>query len=240
MEKLEDKFKKKLVINTSNKKIHKKIYIEKRKEIRYKTKSKTNLLINEITYKSLWENISKCDIKEHLKEIEYLLNEFGTKEPCNRFDVGNSIEYILGNLIISIGYKVENIPNAKRVDLCINDKYKISVKYSSCGNIKLHNSNNQINKDMNMTDLLLLLTLDNLYLIIVVELKKYNINIKKYKYNSGDGLILKRSFLKQLKEKNYPYIIDAKLIIDKSKCKNRLCSKLFYKNFKKEYMQLKS
>jgi hypothetical protein len=190
--------------------------------------------ITEIDNMSLWNNISKCDIRKYITKIEYLLKEFGTKELCNRFDVGNTIEYILGDLIRSLGYKVEQLPNAKRIDLCIADKFKLSVKYSSVGDITLHNSNSCINQDENISDLLLL-TPTRLYLITKSELSNLEIDIKKYIKNTGDSLKLRRSLLTKLEKINYPYIIGIELNIDKSKCKNRLCSQVFYSSFEKEY-----
>ena len=72
--------------------------------------------------------------------IKYLLKQFGTSEPCNRFDVGNSIEFIIGNYIKCCGFKVLELPNAKRFDIEILNYKKLSIKYSSTSDITLHNS----------------------------------------------------------------------------------------------------
>lgn len=122
---------------------------------------------NNFNENKLFQKIKNNDINNTYLLIEYILNEFGTKEPCNRFDVGNSIEYAIGDYLRSFNYNIKNLPNSKRIDLLIDEIFKISIKYSSTGDITLHNSNSQINKDMHFTDLLLITT-DDLYLIKVI------------------------------------------------------------------------
>ena len=149
------------------------------------------------------------------KKIESLLHEFGTKEPCNRFDVGNCIEFITGEILTECGLSVKELPNAKRVDIDIEDYGPLSVKYSSCGDITLHNSNSCTNKDEEMTDLILL-TPEKLYLITNDSLKHYNVDVKEYIKNAGDSLKLKRKILNNWKKLN-TLMMDFKLNIDKKK-----------------------
>ena len=137
------------------------------------------------------------------------------------------IEFLLGHMLKKAGANVMELPNEKRVDLCINSYYKISIKYSSSGDITLHNSNGSVNKDLVMTDFLLL-TPKNLYLITNKELCEYGIDVTKYLKNTGDSLRLKRSLLPVLKRKKYQYMMDFNIEIDKSQCKNRLTSKVFF------------
>lgn len=162
------------------------------------------------------------------------VKEFGTKEPCNRFDVSNSIEFIISDYIRYCGFTVLEIPNAKRFDIDIGNYKKLSIKYSSTGDITLHNTNSSINKDVDMKDTILL-TPDRLYLITKNELCKNNININIYIKNTGDSLKLKRIALKKLQQKKYPYIHDINIKHNKKECKNRLCSKIFYSKFIEEY-----
>lgn len=181
-------------------------------------------IVDDITF---WGKIKISNLTELENKIKYLLTEYGTKLPCNRFDIGNSIEFILGDHIRNIGYFVEELPNSKRIDLCINNNYNISIKYSSIGNITLHNSNSCINKDCKLTDLLLL-TPSNLYLLTNNNLKENNIDINQYLINSGDSLKLKRNILKELEKKHFQYQLKIDINIDKKLCKNKLCSKVFY------------
>jgi hypothetical protein len=147
-----------------------------------------------------WQGLIMLDLNLLKSPIEYLLEQFGTKEPCNRFDVGNSIEFIICDYIKSCGFKVLELPNAKRFDIDIDNYKKLSIKYSSTGDITLHNSNSSINKDINMKDTILL-TPDKLYLITNTELCKINININDYIKNTGDSLKLNRIMLKELYKK---------------------------------------
>lgn len=189
----------------------------------------------EISDNLFWGEFTKHSNIESVRDkIEYLLNEFGTREPCNRFDIGNTIEYLLCDYIKSIGFDVKELPNAKRIDFSINDTYNLSIKYSSVGNITLHNSNSCINKDTHMTDCLLL-TNKKIYLITNDLLLNNNINIDNYLINNGDSLKLDRKLLYMLERLNYRYIFNFPINIDKSKCKNRLCSKVFYEQFNNEY-----
>ena len=66
-----------------------------------------------------WQGLIILDLNLLKSPIEYLLEQFGTKEPCNRFDVGNTIEYIIADYIRTCGFKVLELPNAKRVDIDI-------------------------------------------------------------------------------------------------------------------------
>ena len=194
-------------------------------------------LSEEISDNLIWKKIKELDKVKYENKIKFLLTEYGTKKPCNRFAIGNVIEYIVEDMLKDIGYFVELLPNAKRIDLCINKQYSLSIKYSSTGDITLHNSNSSINKDIKFTDLLLLIP-EQLFLITKKNLKEYNIDINLYLENKGDSLKLKRSLLKKLKDINFFYYTDFDLNVDKSKCKNRLTSETFYKLFKKEYEEL--
>jgi hypothetical protein len=191
---------------------------------------KMGLLNMKITDYVLWSKISKIDdINKYTDKIKFLLLKYGTKEPCNRFDVGNTIEFIIADLIRETNLLVSEKPNAKRIDISIENSYDLSIKYSSCGDITLHNSNGAINKDNTMTDFLLLTT-KKLFLITKECLKQKNINLDIYLKNTGDSLKLKRKILRVMEKEQYPYIE-----IDKNKCENALCSKLFYKMFQVEY-----
>lgn len=185
---------------------------------------------------SLWNSVLKnrdvLDAKK--KKIEYLLNEFGTKEPCNRFNIGNCIEIIMCELLKECGLHVTHLPNAKRVDMYIHRYGSLSIKYSSVGDITLHNSNSCVNKDESFTDLMLI-TKQKIYLITHSSLVRYGVQINDYIKNTGDSLKLKRKILNTLQRVGFPHVMDFKLHIDIQHCKNRLTNDLFYATFTKEY-----
>lgn len=189
-----------------------------------------------ILYDELWNTIQKNKnlLQKSENLMKYILNEFGSSEPCNRFDVGNAFEFIMADFLKLCNFKINELPNAKRVDICINNCYKLSIKYSGSGDIKLHNSNNSANKDMSMNDTLLI-TPSKLYLLSKKNIEEKKLKLKDYLQDRGDGLSLKRSLLKDLENKNFKYSIDINLKVDKKNCKNRLCSKLFYEFVKNEY-----
>lgn len=187
----------------------------------------------------LWDIVSKNKntIQSKKKKIEYLLNEYGTREPCNRFDVGNCIEYIIGEIMQSSGLSIKELPNAKRIDMYVFRYGSLSIKYSSSGDITLHNSNGAINKDEHVTDFILL-TLDKLYLITNKEIQKCGIDLSEYTKNTGDSFKVKRSLLREMRKKDYPFVMDFVLDVDRSQCKNRLTSKTFYERFTDEFDKL--
>lgn len=180
-----------------------------------------------------WEKIKASNLVEFQCRIKYLLTEYGTSLPSNRFDVGISIENLICDHLRSIGFTVVGLPNARKIDLIVNGTYKLSVKYSSTGNITLHNSNGKVNTDMGFTDVLLL-TPKKIYLLTNENLPEF-VNVIDYLKNKGDSLKLNRSILKTLEMKMFPYTFDIDISVDKKNCKHRLSSDLFYRQFMTEY-----
>lgn len=78
------------------------------------TKDSKQKINTNIDDKLLWETIisNNDDLQECQNQIEYLLQEFGTKEPCNRFDVGNVIEFIIADYLKSLNFIITELPNA--------------------------------------------------------------------------------------------------------------------------------
>tara|TARA_X000000368_G_C23036276_1_gene714721 strand:- start:1377 stop:1991 length:615 start_codon:yes stop_codon:yes gene_type:complete len=195
--------------------------------------------ISELNDYMLWNHITKGNLNNLQKRTKYLLQIYGTSLPCNRFDIGNSIEFLLEDYISSLGFSVTKLPNAKRIDLCINDCFKLSIKYSSKGNITLHNSNSCINKDENMTDLILL-TPTQLYLITNDNIKQAGINLNNYLVNKGDSLKLKRTLLTKLNKVDFKYKCSLNIKINKSSCQNKSCAEVFYQKAMEDFDKLHS
>tara|TARA_B110000261_G_C13020157_1_gene331807 strand:- start:16 stop:1110 length:1095 start_codon:yes stop_codon:yes gene_type:complete len=192
----------------------------------------------------LWDHITKGNIHNIEERIKYLLQEYGTSLPCNRFDIGNSIEFIIGDYIKSLGFTVIQEPNAKRIDLQINhstfscNSCKLSIKYSSTGDITLHNSNSCMNKDETMTDLILLTPTD-LYLITNNNIKEVGIHLNDFLVNKGDSLKLKRSLITKLKiNKDFKYKCSLDIEIVKSNCHNKSCAEVFYQKAMEDFNKL--
>lgn len=171
------------------------------------------------------ETVDKSLYKRHM---QFFMNEFGTSLPCNRFAQGNLNEDLIAKDVISqCGLEYEVLTNEKRVDLSVKDFGKFSVKYSSSGAIKLHNSNGVTNKDMAMANTLLVTPTEWWYLD-TEEIEKNGTDLKVYLKNSGDGLTLQRSILGELKKKEYPHWFLYDLEIKRTECKNRKIGDIVY------------
>ena len=64
---------------------------------------------------------------------------------------------------------------------------------------------------------------------------KHDVELVEYLKNTGDGLALKRSILNALNKKKFKYKYPINLAVNKSECKRRLCSKLFYEKAMEEF-----
>ena len=53
-----------------------------------------------LTDRVLWDSIKNKNTNLYTNKIKYLLSEFGTSQPCNRFNVGNTIEFIMTEFLI--------------------------------------------------------------------------------------------------------------------------------------------
>ena len=227
--------------NDKNKSKSKSMCPEKEQTKNTKGKKQKKIKLNVImSDNEFWKLVisHKDELKCMKDKIEFLLNNYGTKERCNRFDVGNTIENILYDLFEKLGFTIEKFPNANRIDIKIKNYKKLSIKYSSTGKITLHNSNSSINKDTNMVETILL-TPEFLYLLSKKEISKCGIILNDYIDNPGDSLKLKRSLLTQLKKRNYPFKYKININHDKINGYNKLCSDVFYKAFLKEYNENK-
>ncbi len=147
----------------------------------------------------LWNLLEKCQKDDCIKKIKYVLSEFGTTNACNRFDVGNCIEFFIGDMLKNAGAVVRELPNAVRIDLQINNHYGVSIKYSGTrsGTVVLHNSNGHANDDVSMVDLLLL-TKNELWLITEEQVLNYGYDVRMYLDSKPDCLKLRKSLLTAL------------------------------------------
>lgn len=183
---------------------------------------------------SLFNILATSDKSKFVECCETAFKEFGTSLRSNRFAMGNCVEMFIADLLRNSGLNVEHSPNANRYDLEINGK-RISVKYSSSGNIKLHNSNNCINKDYRVMETLLV-TSNEICLISPTLLRREGIKIEPYLKNSGDGLVLLRKLLRVLKQRSYSYRIPIEINTFKGKgsCENRNVSDLVYEHIMRQ------
>jgi hypothetical protein len=186
-----------------------------------------------LSVSQLTEKLKNQDKTEYKKLMLHILEDYGCALHCNRFAIGNCHEYAIEDLVRATGLTVQNLQDAVRVDLNIKEFGRISIKYSSTGDIKLHNSNNVANKDMSMVDTLLVTPTD-WWILTTPEMMKVGVDVKEYLKNSGDGLQLKRTILTALAKNKYPHRFAHSIEIDKKKCKNKETSRVFYDYIKSQ------
>lgn len=161
--------------------------------------------------------------------IKHILKYYGTSLPCNRFNIGNIIEYAFGDMLKKCNpeLNINNYDNSKRIDIEINNKF-YSIKYSKSGHIKLHNSNNKFNTDYDIHNLIII-TPKKLYII------DKNENMNLFKINTGDGLALSRKYLNN----NFDNIksLDIDIEVNKNECKNNSVSLQIYKESTRQFFR---
>jgi hypothetical protein len=192
--------------------------------------SARNEKINDTEFFDIFRN---SDLTEFKKITSYILTKYGAKVRSNRFMVGISLEYCSKMVLDESGLIVKSLPDAPRIDLDIVNYDPISVKFSSKGDIKLHNSLGA-NKDTSLRKTLLI-TLDTIYLISEELLLQVGIDYKNYINSVGDGLKLQRSLLTKLKkpETKYKFLIPCKIFV--GTCQHKQAAKAFFKHVLTHY-----
>ena len=183
--------------------------------------------MSDITVTKFMEAIKAADKSNYLKMMRHLMSVYGTALHCNRFAIGNCNEYAISDLVRSTGLEVTEMQNASRVDQSVKGFGRYSIKYSSSGDIKLHNSNNAANTDMVMHDTLLV-TPGEWWFLRESEMLLCGVDAKAYLKNTGDGLSLNRSILTRLKAAKYPHFFAFDCSVDKKACENKETSRVFY------------
>jgi len=155
-----------------------------------------------------------------VKAFKFYMKTFGTTLPCNRFALGNLVETLVIDLMRSGGLDVKSLANAKRFDCDITDFGMLSIKYSSGGDITLHNSRSSVNRDIKMVDTLVV-TPKKWYLLIVSAIEAHGVDINSYLKNNGDSLSLKAGIFTELEKIGYDYILDFDIGLDKNNCQHK-------------------
>lgn len=179
-----------------------------------------------------WELFLQQSIVDFELICKDLFITYGTALPCNRFDVGNCIEFAIGDMLKEGGvFEVGQLSNAKRVDISLKGFGSLSIKYSSSGNIRLHNSLGG-NKDKSMTDTLLVTPREIIFLH-VKTMKDLGVDPSSFMKDTTDALELKRSILKALTNVGYKYVRKIDIICNKKDCLNHQCSQVIYEDVKR-------
>jgi hypothetical protein len=179
-----------------------------------------------------WSLFVGLSDKSFVRYAKHFFTEYGTSRPCNRFDIGVCIEYALTEMLrTNDTFVVEEMSDAKRYDICIEGHGCISIKYSSKGNIRLHNSMGE-NTDVSIKDTFII-TPKEIILLHCATIKDMGIDIDTYIINNTEALILKRSLLTVLRENQYKYIRKIDIECDKKKCLNKSCAWVVFQDAKR-------
>lgn len=177
------------------------------------------------TTTTLFEELRTADKRTFKARVQFMLREFGMTLQCNRFDIGNTIERLVADVITSMKRDVTVHTNAKRIDIEVETSVSFSIKYSTAGEVRLHNSLGS-NRDMSMTNTLLVSPTEWWFLDNAL-IEAHGIRVADYLTNRDDALVLRRSILTALKKKGYPLRFDFNLEIE-DRCDHRPTYEIFY------------
>lgn len=186
------------------------------------------------------DHLHRADKSEYHAIMTYLMTEFGTTLPCNRFSIGNCNEYAIADVIRTTPMEVTEKQNAVRIDMGVTGFRDFSIKYSSGGTVILHNSQGS-NKDTMMHDTLLV-TPTEWWFLSPAEIEKYSsVPISTFLDNRGDSLSLNlNGLLKELRKAEYPHHFEFDISIKRENCKHREISKIVYEYARNELRRLKT
>lgn len=178
-----------------------------------------------------WERVATGSKTSWTRQVEFVLQTFGTSLSCNRFAVGEVIEKCTCAYLNSVGIHAIDVPSAKRYDTRIENVEgleALSLKFvSTDGEVTLHNSQRKTNTDMTMIPTLLF-RLKDWWFLHPPTIAALGINVCDFMKNTGDSLHLSFKLLSVLAEKGYPYHIEHTLRYDKDACSKKATSDLLY------------
>ena len=173
------------------------------------------------------ESLRAADKRTYVARTYHMLKKFGNALPCNRFAIGTVNELLVRDFISKIGWKVESNMQAKRIDMTVEGLDPFSIKYSSSGNIKLHNSLG-VNRDTTMVNTLLI-TPKHWWFLDIAEMAAVGVDYKDYIKEVTDGLELKRTILTKLASNGYAHWMEVDLGLDDGEaCENQSTADIFY------------
>lgn len=189
--------------------------------------------MNKIRDITFVRHITSMNKNKFTKQCKFILSHFGTSLRCNRFTIGNCIEYAVNDLLCENGYKTISLSNHNKYDIYIHRYGPVSIKYSSSGAIRLQNNigylQNYSNTDNHIVKTMIITPLKT-YIISNTLLEPY-LNINEYLQYRPDSIILRRSILKNLEKLDYPFIVPIDISVDE--VHNNECSKIIW-NYAKD------
>jgi hypothetical protein len=177
------------------------------------------------TTRLFFHDLQHADKTLYKTRFQFMMKHFGMSLQCNRFDVGNAHERLIADVVTGMGKRAVVHTNAKRIDIEVEDAIKFSIKYSSTGNIRLHNSLGS-NRDLEMTDTLLV-TPTEWWFLDTALMAEHGVAVADYLKNCDDCLELRRKVLTHLRKAKYPLVFPFDLEFS-DECENRPTYEVFY------------
>lgn len=171
---------------------------------------------------AFWIKLSTADKSHMVRNIELYLWNYGTSLPCNRFDVGNSIELEFTRFVQSIGSTARHTTHATRTDVDIEGVGAVSLKYSSGGNVTLHNVRSGVNKDFALHPTIVLRP-EGLYLLETTMMAAASMDVKDYLRDDKSSLTMKGVVFADIRRKANHLHIPLVIRTFKKECLAKNC-----------------
>ena len=184
-----------------------------------------------MTLATMWETIEKGSKTSWSEPVEFVLNTFGTALSCNRFAVGEVVEYATTEFLRSIGIDAVCLASEARIDVRINNVTGvsgISSKLVTTGShVILSNSQRKIATDLTLHPTLLFLT-NEWWFLDPATIASLGVDIRPHIKSTGDSVHLSFKLLDELKEKGYPYRLNHLLKYDREACERKATSEVLF------------
>jgi hypothetical protein len=188
-----------------------------------------------MTLPQLWEAIAIGSKTEWSETVEFVLNTFGTALSCNRFAVGEVVEYATTEFLRSIGVDAVCLASVARIDVRVNNVAGVSGISSKLvttgGHVVLSNSQRTTATDLTLHPTILFLEKEWWFLdpVTIVSL---GVDYKPYIKNTGDSVQLSFKLLAELRTKGYPYRLEHTLKYDRGACERKATSEVLFQMVK--------
>ena len=188
-----------------------------------------------MTLPQLWDAMAKGSKSSWSTTVEFVLNTFGTALSCNRFAVGEVVEYATTEFLRSVGVDAVCLASEARIDVRVNNVTGlsgISSKLVTTGNhVILSNSQRTTATDVTLHPTILFLV-DAWWFLDPVTITSLGVDYKPYIKNTGDSIQLSFKLLDELKSKGYPYRLAYTIAYDRDACERKATSEVLFQMVK--------
>jgi hypothetical protein len=183
----------------------------------------------------MWDAVVKGNKTSWSEAVEFVLNTFGTALSCNRFAVGEVVEYATTEFLRSIGVDAVCLASEARIDVRVNNVAGvsgISSKLVTTGtHVVLSNSQRKTATDLTLHPTILFLEKE-WWFLDPATIASHGVDYKPYIKNTGDSVQLSFKLLGELKTKGYPYRLNYNLNYDREACERKATSEVLFQMVK--------